>query len=363
MTTVDTLADRHFCPACGPDRSLTVQYDREGKEWRPFCPTCRTFEGFRQRVGIVEQWKRDPESVPAAVANRLEEKYGRGEKPLTTQALANIDEPTMLERIEKARWTSEVAKVDRPILAALAVQYGLDPIMGELIIYENKPYVTFNGWLRKIQEHPQFAGIEDRPMTKEERDAYGFTAPTCWIAKIHRHDWKVPAVGTGTADAANPYRNNPVERKFPQAFARKRAIIQAGKVGFLHALPFAKMPSAEEAGITVDTRTGEIIAGEGHVVDDLPVQAEDATFTEAPADLFPDPEAPEPDPTAPTSDWLAAEQAVKDACAQVGRDFGKIQEWAGDPKHYNVAWQDMTAAQLKDLAGKVEKSGLQTKGA
>ena len=48
--------------------------------------------------------------------------------------------------------------------------------------------------LRRAHDDPRFAGVEDRPMTREEREAYGFKAPVAWIARVYRSDWRVPAV-------------------------------------------------------------------------------------------------------------------------------------------------------------------------
>lgn len=357
MNTVDRAAlrrlqDSHECGTCGKSSHLEVRY--YGGQWAVWCPRCRATEGFRRVLTPVQMWRRDPESVPWNIALIFQEKYGRGEKPLTTTELATMDEPTMIARLERARWNKDIAPADRPIIASLAVQYGLDPVMGELIVYEGKPYVTFQGWLRKIQEHPQFAGIADRPMRPDEREVYGYDAPICWIAEIYRHDWKVPAVGTGTADPGNPYRNNPAEKKFPQAFARKRAIIQAAKVGFLHSLPFAKLQTAEDAGITVDTRTGEIVAPPSvRVLMPDEVETTDAQFAAIADDTALDTDFAEDAPPAEVTPEEDARNRVIRFLAGMGKDTnGKFHAWFRTV--YGCDWEAATLDQLNDCETRLQ---------
>jgi len=177
---------------------------------------------------------------------------------MTSQALARADEQTLAQRIAQARWLGQLSPQDRTTLARLAIEYRLDPLMGELVLYEGRPYISLSGMIRLAHEHPEFEGVEDRPMTTEEREAYGITQPIAWIAKIYRRRFRVPTVGTGAADPQRPFRNNPVERERPQWMARARAIRQALRLAFPHSTPF-RLEAAEERGVVVDQRTGEVV--------------------------------------------------------------------------------------------------------
>ncbi len=203
---------------------------------------------------------------------------------MTEQAITVTTPQAMEQRIQKARFIKDLSPEQRQLLAEVAIAYGLDPVMGELILYEGKPFATVEGLIRIAHRSQCFAGLEDRPMTSEEKAAYGYTAPVCWLAKVYRSDWQVPAVGTGTADPNKPYRHNLVEPQFPQRMARVRAIRQALKLAFPNSLPFAA-ESAEERGVVIDRQTGEIIDSTATVVKPVETnghQQVEATLVSAP---------------------------------------------------------------------------------
>ncbi len=293
------LAGSHDCPDCRHRSVLVVRWFQGA--YQAWCPRCRRSDGFLRRKSLTQQWKENPESVPLYTANALERKFGG--TPLTSTALANMDEKSLMQRMEGARWLSQVSAQDRRSLAQLAIEYQLDPLMGELIIYEGKPYITIGGMIRTAHRSPQFAGLEDRPMSQDERAAYGMKKPVCWIAKAYRADWKVPAVGTGQADPERPFRNNPTERENPQWMARSRAIRQALRLAFPHSVPF-QMEAAEDRGIRVDLETGEITTPEP----ERPALAVVAPPAEPePIDQLPFDESDRPEPAAGEEDGLAAE--------------------------------------------------------
>ena len=191
-----------------------------------------------------------------------------------------MSQAVMLKRMAGARWLNQLSREDKTALAELSIRYNLDPVMGELTVYEGRPFISVSGYSRLAHQQPTFAGLEDRPMSQDERDAYGIRQPIGWITRVYRRGWRVPAVGTGAADPDRPFRNNPVERERPQWMARSRAIRQALKLAYPHALPFAQFESAEEQGRYVDTTTGEVI--EGEIVGETPTP-QTATASPTPA--------------------------------------------------------------------------------
>lgn len=260
----DYIAATHECPDCRGKSRLTVRWEAALGRDSVWCPVCRRQEsdGFRRRESITARWKRDRESVPVTIAGTLERKYGM--QPMSGRELAVANENTMLQRIESSRWLKSLSADDRRSLAQLSVQYGFDPLMKELVIYEGSPYITVAGLIRMAHRQKMFAGVEDRPMSEEERKQYGYNAPVCWIAKVYRKDWRVPAVGTGRANPDKPLRENPIERHHPEWMARSRALRQALKLAFPHFLPFEEFETAEERGI--DPETGEILDGQAVAV-------------------------------------------------------------------------------------------------
>ncbi len=287
----ERLTKTHHCARCG-HRALLVARAVPGRpELDVVCGGCNSDEHLTRSKSLTQIWRENPDAVPVHTANKLEAKYGG--KPVESTALAKMDEKALVQRMEGAKWLNQMQPQDKRALAQLSLQYGLDPLMGELTIYEGKPYISVNGMVRVAHENPLFEGLEDRPMTQEEKQAYGITQKIGWIAKVYRKGWRVPVVGTGAADPDRPFRNNPVERDRPQWMARSRAIRQALRLAFPAAVPF-KMAAAEERGVIVDTTTGEIIDASPVRPNLTVVEGEAVTPDDEPDLPFDDSEFPEP---------------------------------------------------------------------
>jgi hypothetical protein len=164
-------------------------------------------------------------------------------------------------------------------LARVALAYGLDPVMGELTIYQGKIYIGIDGRVRKANEHPAFKGMECVPATDAERKAFRCSEDEyLWIARVWRRDRDVPAVGYGRASGAND--RNPVSKQYGQEMAQKRAKHRALRDAFSISLP-----GAEEAdnwqpptGEHVNYSTGEIIDAESIEVSDGPTREQLASI-------------------------------------------------------------------------------------
>lgn len=152
-------------------------------------------------------------------------------------------------------------------LARVAIAYGLDPMLQELIIYQGKLYCTIDGRIRKANEHQQYDGLECNPATDEERKAFRCSDEEhLWIARVWRKDRRVPFVGYGRASGAKD--RNPVSRDYGQEMAQKRAKHRALRDAFSLPLPGAEeeggLPGVivEHAPRYVEPSTGEILEGE-----------------------------------------------------------------------------------------------------
>lgn len=288
------LVKTHHCRQCGHKAMLVARAVPGDNRLNVVCGGCGSDEHLERDKSLTQRWRESPESVPIHTANKLAEKYGV--EPMTETALAVASERQMAERIKSARWLTELKPEHHQALAHLSVRYGLDPLMKELTMYEGSPYISVAGLIRIAHRQTSFAGIEDRPMSQEEKQQYGYKAPFCWIVKVYRADWRVPAVGTGTGDPQNPLRNNPVERVRPEWMARARALRQALKLAYPHSLPFAEMESAEEAGI--DPETGAVAVAvidrpastSPTVIDREPIIAAEWRESELPLDSSDSPE-------------------------------------------------------------------------
>lgn len=150
-------------------------------------------------------------------------------------------------------------------MARVALAYGLDPLMGELTIYQGRLYVGIDGRTRKATEHPAYDGMELVPATEAERKAFRCGEDEfLWICRVWRKDRRFPFVGYGRAGGASD--RNPVSKQYGQEMAQKRAKHRALRDAFSIPLPGQEeadnwQPPAAESR-AVDYATGEIIDGE-----------------------------------------------------------------------------------------------------
>jgi hypothetical protein len=94
--------------------------------------------------------------------------------PLTTQAIKELDNEKLMARVpDRYGSTIEVSKPMKIQLAQLARIYGLDPLW-DLMLYEGRPYVTYDGRLRKMREHPEYRGHKVRPLSRAEKEEWGY---------------------------------------------------------------------------------------------------------------------------------------------------------------------------------------------
>lgn len=240
---------------CGVDRGeLVLRFLND--EWVASCPRDESHQLLLSRSqlqadDVRERLERNPETARALAVQD-------SRVPLTSQAIRELDNDKLLARIP-ARYGSaiEVTKDQRLQLAQLARVYGLDPLW-DLMIYEGRPYVTYDGRLRKLREHPDYRGHRVRPLTREEKDQWGYEPADLVIqcdVDMGLHgtitDWGIvraaevkAAVDKAQRDSKKPA---PVA-SHPQQIAIKRSVSRASK---------------QAAGIDLPT----VIEASGRVID------------------------------------------------------------------------------------------------
>lgn len=107
----------------------------------------------------------------------------------------------------------------------VADQYKLNPFVREIYAFPAKgggitPMVSIDGWLRIINTHPKFDGMETR-MSSDGTEC---------TAIIYRKDTSHPTVVTEYLDECK--RNTDPWNKSPRRMLRHKAIIQCGRVAF-----------------------------------------------------------------------------------------------------------------------------------
>ena len=147
--------------------------------------------------------------------------------------------------------TSEaVSDAQLTALLIIANEYGLNPWTKEIYAYPDKykgivPVVGVDGWIRIVNEHPQFDGMEFVATPDEV---------TCMI---YRKDRSRPTVITEymkeCARGTDPWR------QMPRRMLRHKALMQCARVAFGFALYDDEEGQVAAGGTVIDAATGEII--------------------------------------------------------------------------------------------------------
>ena len=162
-----------------------------------------------------------------------------GPKIMETTQLTKLDQNQMLARVDQARFPKDLTLVDRQLIAQVSIEYGLDPIFNELMIYQGRPYVTIDARRRKAQETEKLDGISARPATTAERKARQVSdGDYLFVAEVWVKGASHPFEGWGTVRAAETKGSEhlPVV-KDPAAMAEKRAEAHALRRAFHLPLP------------------------------------------------------------------------------------------------------------------------------
>lgn len=130
--------------------------------------------------------------------------------------------------------TREKPVTNEQMMALLIVadQYGLNPWLKEIHAFPDKsggivPFVGVDGWLRIINEHPQFADME-----LEASDDDPEVVPAWFECRIFRKDRSRPTVIREYF--AECKRDTDPWRQMPRRMLRHKAIIQCARVAFAY---------------------------------------------------------------------------------------------------------------------------------
>lgn len=139
---------------------------------------------------------------------------------VTSLAARFMAAPSLLATDGKTRVTAELARV----VAETALLYELDPLLGHLMLYEGKAYITAQGLSSWAEGHPMYDGYDWRVLSIAERTDMGKADMEVGVeVLIFRKDRTHPTREYGFASSAKPYRGNVVERSHALEMAHKRA--------------------------------------------------------------------------------------------------------------------------------------------
>jgi phage recombination protein Bet len=170
-------------------------------------------------------------------------------------------------------------------LLIVSDQYGLNPFTKEIYAFPTigggiVPVVGIDGWLRIINEQPQFDGME---FEQDDEQC------TC---KIHRKDRAHPIIVTEYHDEC--YRETVPWKKSPKRMLRHKAIIQCARVAF----GFGGIHDEDEGKIIATADYTEIKAP-------IPMPEEIKTPVQSERQAGTDPDEPPPPMTAEHQEFVS----------------------------------------------------------
>jgi phage recombination protein Bet len=201
----------------------------------------------------------------------------------------SVDSNKLLDTLKatafRQRGDQEVTNEQMMALLVVADQYGLNPFTKEIYAYNDKgaivPVVSVDGWLRIINEHPQFDGMEfnyaeDWNTPARGRECYAWIECVIWrkdrtrptkIREYLDETYQAPRGQNGGYDG--PWQSH------TKRMLRHKAIIQCGRVAF----GFAGVHDDDEAKHIVERDMGP-----ADVVRDVPQpQSKSAKAAASPA--------------------------------------------------------------------------------
>lgn len=172
---------------------------------------ARQDEQIEQNVANIEAAKRRPPSALALMASRLGVSEGN---------LQNTLKATVFKNCSDAEFVA---------LVIVANEYKLNPLTKEIYAFAAKgggivPLVSIDGWIRIMNEHPQFDGIEFNDIVNDNGSIYAIESV------IYRKDRTRPIKVTEYMDECK--RNTDPWNKSPNRMLRHRSLIQGARYAF-----------------------------------------------------------------------------------------------------------------------------------
>lgn len=88
--------------------------------------------------------------------------------PQTPQAMLERADQTL----QAGLWPQSMTQGQKALMVQVALAYGLDPLMGEIVLYQGKPLITINARRRKDVEAGHRPSIRFRFLSAEEKQGY-----------------------------------------------------------------------------------------------------------------------------------------------------------------------------------------------
>jgi len=293
----------------------------------------------------------------------------------------------MLSRVREAEavglWPQKMTPQQTAILVQVALAYGLDPFMQEIMPFQGRPYITINGRRRKDEDAGHHPSIKNRRLTADEKEWYEEAGALeqgdlCGMTILHdsvtgqeiEAFWKVTKA---EREATRVYRDGPRKGQtyLASPVVAANPIELGQKRGERRAREMAYGPIARPAGMDTQIRVleeGDVVEGQTREIPDAngdypgldmvtgeirePQQADTG-------DIFPPDEAPdEAGETVPEA-YLALVEAAGgegldlDAFCRkvlVQPSLERFQAMGGTPAIAATRWQSWLTKQKQQVA-------------
>jgi len=229
---------------------------------------------------------------------------------MASNAVAKREEPKVLDltSAQTARkfldaYNGRIAQMNPEqqgmFLMALGQILGVKAELGEVILYQGKPYITLDGRIRLAHATGLLVGLEPRPATRMERENYGAEdGDQLWVCDCYRRGAGRAFKGWGFVGKND---RNPVTKTHPREMAKKRARYDALRAAFPAAEQVTDLHREyiEEAEQQIrdgkafaNVATAALTAGDADVTDDVETEPHDAAADGGELALGDTPKAP-----------------------------------------------------------------------
>jgi len=149
------------------------------------------------------------------------------------QTVSNIATVLQFEEAELALWLEDYVHLPPRVLLNFLHQirkYRLDPLSDEIMLFKNpegqyQSLITIDGWMRLINQDPQFAG-----MTFKESSELELGIPLWMECSIYRHDRILPI--TVKEYSSEIKTEHLLWKTMPRRMLRHRSIQQCARLAF-----------------------------------------------------------------------------------------------------------------------------------
>lgn len=148
------------------------------------------------------------------------------------------------------------------VIFLVAKRWGLDPLT-EITLYEGRPFITLDGRLQLMRRNPDYRGYRTRPLTREERENWGYEPDDIVVectVLTHSHGEVVERgrVARAEVDAARKRAQESGKRAAPignwaPEIAEARAIKRSARAAFGQ-----DVPDEDDAGYVIEERNDPV---------------------------------------------------------------------------------------------------------